>query len=86
MINLGKSIVLSANDMKKGQYINMDGTIVAISRVNGPDVVLRPVVGAELLKYKIQNAWTEHPLFRIFCVCVVFVTVGFGIIAYWRLQ
>jgi hypothetical protein len=67
-VSLGVSVVLDAENLVEGTYINIDGKLLVVQRiVDTQNVYVRPVVGLEYWRYWMVN----HKLLVIMVIAAV---------------
>lgn len=74
MIELGNAVVLDASNLSTGDKVVIEGEIFEITKHNAAEVVLRPIVGFELLLYRMN----KHKI--ILLVLALVIAVGVVII------
>jgi len=77
MTELGPGVVIDADKMKVGTYHTIAGELVKIARADHQSVCFQPVVGSELLVYRIKRHWEQD---RILILITLFV--GASILLY----
>jgi hypothetical protein len=53
--NLGTSVVLDPEQMKVGNHVSMGDVICVITKIEEERVVLSPVLGWELFRYRLSH-------------------------------
>jgi len=67
--DLGNSVVFDAEKLQVGNHVKMDGIVLIVSKIEGERVFVQPVVGADLLMYRIKQ-------YRLWIGLAVAATIG----------
>ena len=74
--NLGTAAVLDADQLSVGQYTEIDGQVLVVTKIEGINVYFRPVTNRELWRYRWDSLNTiGKVLFGTLVFIVVFVLV-----------
>ena len=58
--SLGTSVVFDADRLVVGSFMEIDSNLMYVSNIDGEKVVLKPVTGWPLFKYRAGKFWKEN--------------------------
>ena len=76
--SLGTSVVFDADRLVVGSFMVIDSNLMYVSNIDGEKVVLKPVTGWPLFKYRAGKFWKENQFPFIGTIIIAGIIILFG--------